>query len=464
MKNFYYLLTFSSFLISCEEIDTKDQFANNTSIGEKTISNQVSLTDIKSVVGLSEYNKTRSVKTGEFDYVIGEAGDTLFFVFNRADGGWEMYSSDKRVPAVVAGCDEGTFEEQMKNPLALDWVKGMAEDMKAIREARDEELLFSKEEIKSNQDFWLSFTDPSRLFELQSTSTRASIPDPVEYPGHYELYDSYSYDEYYDSVDHLTETEWHQGPPFNDYCPLRTDSAGLRAPAGCVAISAAQMLYFLHNKLGVPQSAPSNAYCYGYVNNYESWQGNFSTSVWNYMAEYNYYAAPLVANVGTLLQINYGNSGSSSNNSYLPGRVFSAYGISCSFGGYNESTLVSSLESGMPVILGSRYGSDGHSFIVDGYYRLRNVNVNHYVWVFDEENSSSSTRAFRPNIEDRYTYQYCSPRITRVKMNWGWAYGINDTNYNNVWYTLIGDWHVNIDSRDYYFNTHRDMVYNFNTL
>ena len=42
---------------------------------------------------------------------------------------------------------------------------------------------------------------------------------------------------------------------YNIYCPLKSDNFW-HAPAGCVAIAGAQILYYLNHKFGVPATAP----------------------------------------------------------------------------------------------------------------------------------------------------------------------------------------------------------------
>lgn len=105
----------------------------------------------------------------------------------------------------------------------------VAEDMYAIRHAENEDLSFSDEEISENIRFWSK--EPNRSID----------PEPQE-DGHW-VANITTITEIVDTVPHLTNTRWYQGDPYNKYCPLKSDGSGKRAPAGCVAIAAAQMIY-----------------------------------------------------------------------------------------------------------------------------------------------------------------------------------------------------------------------------
>ena len=66
--------------------------------------------------------------------------------------------------------------------------------------------------------------------------------------------------------DHLIKTNWGQKDPWNSSVPF-VDGSTAKCVAGCVAISGAQMMYFLHNKLGVPAQMYSAGGYVGSVSN-----------------------------------------------------------------------------------------------------------------------------------------------------------------------------------------------------
>lgn len=286
-------------------------------------------------------------------------------------------------------------------------------------------------------------------------------PDSILQNGLWVLRESYTYTEFYDSISRLTQTIWKQRYPYNNFCPARTDTTYYNAPAGCVAIAGAQMLYFLHYKLGKPETAPTHATCYGNINNYTMNQDNFTTTVWDSMNidGYQYKAAPLVANVGTLVGMDYGNSSSGADTEDLVNYVFRDwYGISCAYDEYSTGTLRTSLLSGMPVILRAKSSTVGgrHAFIIDQYMRTRTVTANYYTWVYD----SWPPNTPMPAIPEYVEYVYSSPVISMIRMNWGWG-----GKCNNDWFSLTGDWFAGSKGGVFYnWNDSRHMIYGFSPI
>jgi hypothetical protein len=384
----------------------------------------------------------------------------MLYVSIKQSGGWTIYSSDTRVPAIVGQSDNGSFEELMLIDGARLWIQSLAEDMELIRSLPDEELNFSEEEIANNKAFWESVSSPSQYIKEKLLPETRSSDDFLLAPGHYELASSISYTEVYDSIPSLITTKWHQNNPYNIYCPLKSDNS-TNAPAGCVAIAGAQMLYFLHNHLGVPLTAPSEAYCDGNINSYTWSQTNYTTDIWDKMGN-GIYAAPLIADIGRRVSMKYGDNSSSASLKDLVKKVFSPYSISCTYANYDSDLLKKSLNNEMPVILGamalstSDKGTEkvGHAFIADRYKRSQTVTKNTYNWVYD------TTPPYKPlpMVPEKIEYTYSSPTINMIGMNWGW-----DSYYivSDEWYTLTGDW---IITRDYYqrnWNIDRRMIYDF---
>ncbi len=405
-------------------------------------------------------NGTRSFAqtTPRVECITNESEDTVLYVSIKQAGGWTIYSSDTRVPAIVAQSDNGSFQELMQVDGAKLWIQSMAEDMAFIKNLPDEKLNFTEEEIACNKAFWKSISSPDQYVkENLLKETRGFIP-----PGHYEFLYSTTYTEVYDSIPRMIVTDWDQHSPFNIYCPLKSNSNSIHAPAGCAAIGGAQMLYFLHYHFGVPSTAPSEAYCNGNVNSYTWDQTNYTTEIWDYMNNYEFYAAPLIANVGNRLNMVYGDDGSSAFTSDLVDDVFEPYGISCTYTNYDTELLRNSLISGMPVLL-SAYSIDnastvGHVFIADRYKRSRVVTKNCYEWVYDEVPPNTPI----PYVPNKIVYTYSSPYINMIGFNWGWG------PYYNVpseWFSLTGDWvSCRYEMSSYNWNINRHMIYNFQVI
>ena len=432
---------------------------NNVSVVSQK-QNAVTFSDIKKYA--KPYQAvTRSADDAElsYDFIIDETNDTLLYIVNYADGGWTIYSSDKRLPAVVAESKDGVFDKDEDSPMAL-WVHTMAEDIKLAKLATDEELTFSQEDIQSNRDNWDAVCDADNFVRNHQAVTRKIPPTDGFIPapkGHYELYCSETYSEPTDSINHLTITRWHQDYPYNAFCPI---IAGYRFKAGCVAIAGAQMLYYLHCKFGVPQSAPSTT------------EGEMSSTIWSLMTQNGYYAAPLIADVGSLVGMVYGVDESEANTENLVDNVFARYGIACSFDSFETDSVRKNLLSRVPVIarayriqhhvFGIPWYEKGHAFIIDGYKKIKYVTKNTYRWI--PEDTIDDSAVLLP-MEDVITYSYSSPVLSYIKMNWGWGDQYETTPNLDQWFAITGAWVVTVNGneiRDYKYK--REMIYNFHVL
>ena len=212
----------------------------------------------------------------------------------------------------------------------------------------------------------------------------------------------------------------------------------------------------------------SSAICNGNVNNYSQTFDDLSHDVWSTMiSDYDNNTwrecseSVLIAYVGSLVQMNYGNNGSGANTETLKSNVFEQMGISCNYGSYNENTVKSSLLSGKPIIVSaysSFWGDGGHCFVIDGYKRTRTKTTTYYDWIPTLPSNPSS-----PIIEHNSyaTVSYSAPHISYIQINWGWwdqwTFGANDG-----WYSLTGSWYTQHESGstanyDYY----RNMIYGF---
>ena len=462
-------------MMSCT--DDVDNLSIKQSVKEEYMNRDthVSIQDVKKIAGIRQTNtgtarkvKGYSTKEEDFIFIIDDDNDTLFYVVNHPDGGWTMYASDKRVPAIVAMNNEGCFNLSEMEEVAKEWFGAMKEDMKMVKMARDEDLSFSEDEIASNISYWDAVCDVDKFIAAHSDSDEVRGHGPIN-PGipvgHYELYSTEYQTLVYDSIAHLTTTLWHQESPYNTYCPLKSNSSYERAPAGCVAISGAQMLYYLHYKIGVPDSIPDCASCTGNVNNYQMYQWYSGIDTWALFTDNGnggdaIYAAPLIANVGKLVRMEYYDLASFSEDIYLKDSVFIPYGIDCQYISIDYDILCDNLLDSIPVIAEAyhtKYGENdyygGHSFIIDGSQRTRTKVKYTYKWVLDAPWTGPGL-PIMPN--DRIVIYYTDPTVKYVRMNWGYG----NITANNTWYALSGDWIVY--SSNYIYK--REMLYGYAPL
>ncbi|MDE6023030.1 MAG: Spi family protease inhibitor, partial [Muribaculaceae bacterium] len=104
-------LSIASLLVSCQELDNEDNFPNNAdleSVSTHASSNNVSIEDVRSLHKDNGYGTRSSV---DIDCICDEAKDTLLYVYNKPDGGWIVYSSDMRVPPIIAESESGSFAD-----------------------------------------------------------------------------------------------------------------------------------------------------------------------------------------------------------------------------------------------------------------------------------------------------------------------------------------------------------------
>jgi hypothetical protein len=431
---------------------------------ESKIGNHVSYDNIVALCkGQNSITRHDTDNSFDINCIVNDDNDTLLYVCGKQEGGWTIYSSDTRVPAIIAQSDEGSFELLMQNENAKAWIESIAEDMRIIKSLDDDKLNFSEEEIKRNKQFWKSISSSDEFVKemLKQNTTRGIGDDIVFEPsGHYELAYSRTYSEVYDSIGRLTNTNWHQNEPYNSCCPYLLEN-GDRAPAGCVTIAGAQMLFFLHNHFNVPETAPSQGYCYGNINDYPNYnwsQYDYNSTIWSQMNSDGYYAAPFIADIGRRLNMRYDNLGGDASVGDLV-NVFAAYGITSTYSSYDSNAVRTSLLGGIPVILCAWFAQQrsnnptliGHTFIADRYKRERIVTENSYEWVWDFIPPDGGPLSLVP---DEVVYTYSSPEITMIGMNWGWG---SSYNIHSEWYSLTGDWIKDGDN----FNINRHMIYNF---
>lgn len=469
-KNILLSLVCAVLFFSCSDsvLENEGQMTQSSQLPLQCDSNHISF-DIISKLANAQNSITRasgSKKNNKIECIVNKKNkkDTLLYIVQKEDGGWTMYSSDSRIPPIVAQSSKGKYADVVENEAAKLWIESMAEDIAHIKKLGDEKLKFTKEEIKENKKFWKSISDPDGLLKAEQSKlgTRGTHDDLFIYKGHWELIDSKSYGELRFTSERLTTTDWHQENPFNEFCPYKSNNI-TRAPAGCIAIAAAQMLFFLHNKFGVPATAPALAYCNGNVNSedYDWDQTNFNSLIWIMMEDHPERAAPLIANVGKLANVKYGDDGSRANFRGLVDNVFLPYDIDCTYCDYDSHLLVQSLYKGIPVLLSAKTSDTndgkkvGHAFIADRYKEFVTVTENIYEWHYDNPPSVPV-----PYVSPKTEYSYSSPYIGAIGMNWGW-----EGNYNNEgWYGLTSDWYVEDSKGKTNWNIQRTMIYNFTPI
>lgn len=410
----------------------------------------------------------KEVKSYGFD-----SSQTLFYILNF-DKGWEVVAADKRVQASLAYGDSGEFTMDCDNEPMKFWMNMLADGVLQTRSNKDVDTSsFSaaeksdlEERRKANVDFWNSIS----LTKQNSEGTRLiPIIGPVEniIGGLYHYVVDVETTTEVVQYGPLLETKWGQHFPWNIYCPLKSGGTTERAPAGCVPVAAAQMLYYLQDHYNITDAyIPTTAVCQGSVNGYVRFFDNYSNTAWSNMAcSYVGYVdatpqeqatAILIAYMGSLLgsELTYGNNGTRSDMMKLPDYVFDKFGITCSSTtDYDSDIIIENIKDELPVMLRGAesllFGS-GHAWIADGYKRTTTTTV-----VYTATFSSPQTQPFIDMLtrEDANLIQRFTNTSELVHMNWGW----NGT-YNGFYSFLPENWETSNGHYEYNIK----MLYDFN--
>lgn len=379
-------------------------------------------------------------------------GNVLMYIVNFNGNGWKILSADNRTPAILAEGDRGSFSLEEGSPGLALWMELLSRDMAKVIRSRDEELLFSREAIASNKTFWdTTYTEPTRN------------PPAPEYEGYWITHTT-SETFVSDSLEHMVP-HWDQLYPYNTYAPLKSWSTTVHKPAGCVAVAGAEVLYYLHNKIGVPANAYGTC---SWVNN-ERVYGNASSSNWSAMS-YDYsswYAdkeAILIAKVGDLSETTYSDTSSAAFFSKLRTSVFPDQGISCQQHSYQQDTVKRYLNMEYPVLITASdqlipVNGRVHCFVIDGYKKtyIEYTHCHEFIPADPETIILPGS-----GYESYYTYSYTSPEITAIKINWGWWTQWRPNNpLNDGWYSLTANWVVENGDIIYDYNYNVSMIYNF---
>ena len=420
----------------------------------------VTATDLENFVNFRRKESDRSnlsvreVKSYGFD-----SSQTLFYILNY-DKGWEVVAADKRVQPTLAHGDDGTFTMDTDNEPMKFWMNMLAEGVLKTRQTSDIATRASADNAEEGT------TEPNPYLEFwesisPSDSSRSGTLTP--YPGlhlpgdglyTYKIDQEVSYQT--TTYEHLIETHWYQTEPWNEFCPLKTDGSNLRMPAGCVAISASQMLYYLRNFYDLTLYSPTH-----FIHNGNSLYFDlFETSAWDYMAiddnpnttPNNYsLVAMLIAYVGQLIDMDYSNTGSYASTMRLKEQVFSEFDITCDESEtYNPNTIADNISNNLPVILKATCNEGGHSWIADGYKITRKITTSYFVSYETEK-----TEWFLMTLDKddaHYSSSVSTVTSEQIQMNWGWG-----ESYDQTWYATSPGWVLD----GHNFDSNIGMLYNF---
>ena len=391
----------------------------------------------------------KEVKSYGFD-----SSQTLFYILNY-EKGWEVVSADKRVQPTLAYGDKGAFTMDCDNEPMKFWMNMLASGVLQTRQRTGDSAVAtastaSKEESDKADDEEQNVAFWNVISPTQQPNSRGEIliptPGPLN-PGdtsiivtppavvrRYFIPNAIVSDAQISTIGNPVATRWGQSSPWNWYCPIKMSDSLSRVPAGCTAVAGAQLLYFLRTVKGWNIDAPLVAECNAQLPNKEQSFDNFSTQPWSLMALLNSEdysrcdnSAKLIAYIGNLCGMNYGDDGSSASLWHLQSGLASGYNISSSISVYSSSKVVEELSKNPVVVAAAQelLYQEGHSWLID-QYRVMHVETTRYY--IETTELLTVDDLWRMTIEDATGYIIERSTSKHFHMNWGWS-GNHDSYY-----------------------------------
>lgn len=368
-------------------------------------------------------------------------GDTIMYLINYKKG-WKLYSVDKRMPTILAENYVETGKRAadiLQNKAIASWVSDIAGQTKYL--AQTDEYDENSESLKR----WAGRSSNIKRIPYQP------VPGEYIYVGREEVSRTPVLHP------HVTKTLWHGADPFNHYCPAITNGSLIHCDAGCTAVSSAQYLYFLQDKLGYSFQIPLYGACIGSVQNGFA-QSFTQLSPWNlnnlaltdnsyqYTNEQIDNVALTIGYIGKQIGINYGVTGSGANYTKVQ-NFLNSVGVNGSFVNYNninEQYII--FNNNEPIITGGvPEGEDsGHMFLIDGgKYDLVEYED---VWRFLEDTTFYDPDRYGVILREKlpaekHDYKY------QCNFGWNLSYSPLGSDADDTYYVITGILNYNSERR-----------------
>ena len=454
MKLTSYLILALAF-VSCAEQESFDVTTNLLKRNKKntTYDNVLDYVDFMK----DEKGGSRSMDSYSVSPYLNKDGDTIAYVVDYSEG-WDLLSSDRRTPLVLASSPEGTFnKEEIKETDNLgyywDEMEGFLTELKATPMTETDSL---------GQGWNALYVRNGSVPEENIVKTKAAFEEA--YPGdngYWVLLESETEIVEEVPLQRAITTEWNQD--INMYIPQKVNEKGdsVHCKVGCVAVAGGQYLYYLHNKKNNPRYMVNDV---SYNNSTKKYTFTGSSElVWEYMDNPYYgihYVGILLGYIASEIGTIFGIEKSFANENQLSDFMNNKYGYNQSWHSYSSSTIVGILErEGAVIAVADGYDDKGefssHAFLIDGYRTKRTKTTSTYGWV-GEDNMGQDTND-RDDEGNIIGYAFMTTQVTEnttstIYMNWGQLI----TSYNNIGFnTAVTNWTMG----ENYYNSNKYILY-----
>lgn len=451
-----YVITFQNCMTSCADaeitsvhqssleslVSPRDSVTSAVNIPtEPKESYQVTLLDAKKL--LKSLGKSNTARIN----VYTESKDTILYAVNYAEG-WAIIAGDKRTDPIIAESNKGNISQNFSNSNFNFWLETYKDELRAIKNSKvDNRIQNTRSNTfisqRKNLDFWSKISPSPKYNKIKTRSS-------VEYK--WAVVSNTYCDSETSSIEipHLIKTQWGQTFPWNGKLPKDTKANNYTCPTGCVAVSLAQIIYYMHSTFGKPTGLYHNinissATISGETTNIGFSRSNYvsNSTRWEDMAltRYGYgnqdYVGDLMLDIGNRVNMKYSGNGSFAN---ITSSALANYNLTYSSSDYNFQNVKNSLQNRRPVNV-TAYRKEGntkkgHSWIIDGIVlKSRHfVTEKHFEYTENWMNESEYYNSF-DDIRARYNVNSEYDTITEdggtytteyLLMNWGYDGSYDD--------------------------------------
>ncbi len=381
------------------------------------------------------------------------------YVVNFKEGGWMIVAGHVREEnQILAYSETGTFDSSsISNPGVQFWYDMTKEQMKNVE-------IVESERVEPHSSWllpsWIDMYEPYYWVRVPLPYTTEIIDCKYIAP--------------------MLNTKWGQGAPWNSKTPHPSSSN--YCLTGCVAVSCAQILYYLkQNKnfsIGLYDVDGSYSYSsmdgYYYINPSSISRTNYQSDSdkWAQMRKRGTedgkteYVAELMFDIAEHADMMFFPYMSAT--VMVSPSIFTNYNVICDESDYDFDLVRQSLDNGIPVELSCLQADNiGHSWVIDGYnfderrsdraYQWRLIppdslyyydNID-YDYVFTE----NQKQLYHPELEEyQIEHNYSYYRDNYLLMNWGW-----DGDGDDGHYSISPNWSIN----GYNFKYNAKILHNF---